>query len=94
MIEKKETKPAHFEGVFPRMTTHFVVRYYQRILNETAPKNITGNIRILIKKDMKSRMRRCEITAMNLLYKTSEAFIPFDRFNKLVIRNSSLITIY
>ena len=43
---------------------------------------------------MNDRMLDKEIGFMELFAKSSEAFIPMGQFNKIVIRNNTLITVY
>lgn len=89
----KEQK-ASKEFRFPYMTDHYVERYFERILVEPKPEYCNKDIYKKIYIDMNDRMSVKEIGFMELFAKSSEALIPMGQFNKIVIRNNTLITVY
>ena len=85
---------ANREHRFPYMTDHYVERYFERILVEPKPEHCNKDTYRKIYIDMNDRMLDKEIGFMELFAKSSEAFIPMGQFNKIVIRNNTLITVY
>tara|TARA_B100001971_G_scaffold209379_1_gene232854 strand:+ start:204 stop:524 length:321 start_codon:yes stop_codon:yes gene_type:complete len=79
---------------FPYISRHFAERYYERILNEPVPNNLHKGIYNGIKKDMESRMLEKEKMFLKLFANSSKALVPIAKFNKVVVKKNTLVTIY
>jgi|TARA_Y100000310_G_C20677551_1_gene813979 hypothetical protein len=90
---KKKTEN-NKEHKYPRMTKHYIERYFTRILNGEAPKKINKYVKKTIYKDMDTRMLDREKTTLKLFSKTSNAIVPIGRYHNMVVSKNTLITVY
>jgi hypothetical protein len=89
--KKTENKKEH---KFPRMTKHYIERYFTRILNGEAPKKINKYVKKTIYQDMDARMLDREKTTLELFSKTSNAIVPIGQFHNMVVSKNTLVTVY
>ena len=82
------------EHKYPRMTKHYIERYFTRILNGEAPKKINKDVKKTIYQDMDARMLGREKTTLQLFSKASNAIIPIGRYHTMVVSKNTLITVY
>jgi len=82
------------EYKYPRMTKHYIERYFTRILNGEAPKRINKDIKKTIYQDMDARMLDREKTTLQLFSTASNAIIPIGRYHTMVVSKNTLITVY
>ena len=90
---KKNTENKN-EHKYPRMTKHYIERYFTRILNGEAPKKINKDVKKTIYQDMDARMLGREKTTLQLFSKASNAIIPIGRYHTMVVSKNTLITVY
>jgi len=79
---------------FPYMSKHFVKRYFERVLSKPVPKKLHKGIYNNIKKDMEARMMDREKLILKLFANTSKVVVPIARFNQMVVKKNTLITVY
>jgi len=94
MNTSKKNKQANNQSEFPYMSRHFVERYFERILTKPIPKKFHKGVYNSIKKDMDGRMLEREKNILRLFAKSSEALVPIAKFNKIVVKKNTLITVY
>ena len=89
--KKTENKKTH---KYPRMTKHYIERYFTRILNSGGPKKINKYVKKTIYQDMDSRMLDREKTTLELFSKTSNAIVPIGQYHNMVVSKNTLVTVY
>lgn len=82
------------EGDQLYITRHFAKRYFERILTKPVPKKFNKGIYNGIRKDMDKRMLDREKMALKLFAKSSIVVVPISKFNKMVVKKNTLITVY
>jgi len=94
MHTQKNKKTKNIGHDFPYITKHFAERYFERVLTEPVPNRLNKDVLNTIRKDMSSRMLDREKVTLELFANTSKAIVPIARYNQLVVKNNSLITVY
>ena len=94
MYSKYNKNKTKIEWNFPYMTDHFIRRYLERISLESNHKKDNKAIYIDIRRDIEKRMTSKEQVAFRLFSRSSLSVIPFNKINKIVIKNNVLISVY
>ena len=94
MKTSNENKKNKLEWNYPYISRHFAERYIERVLDVPKPKRFNKNVYINIKRDMTERMLDREKVILKLFAKSPQAVVPISRFNKMVVRNNTLVTVY
>ena len=94
MNTSSDKKQTNEQNKFPYMSRHFAERYYERILTEPLPENFHIGIYKSIRKDMENRMLEKEKMFLNLFAKSIKASVPIAKFNIIVVKKNTLVTVY
>ena len=94
MNTSSDKKQTNEKKDFPYMSRHFAERYFERILGRPVPDKLHRGIYKGIRKDMDERMLEKEKMTLKLFCKSRKALVPIARFNKVVVRKNTLITVY
>jgi len=94
MNTSNDKKQTNEKKDFPYMSKHFAEKYLKRILGRPVPDKFHRGDYKGIQKDMDERMLEKEKMNLKLFSKSREALLPMARFNTLVVRNNTLITVY
>ena len=94
MNTSSDKKQTNEKKDFPYISRHFAKRYFERILGKPVPDKFHRGIYKGIRKDMDERMLEKEKMTLKLFSKSREALVPIARFNKVVVRKNTLITVY
>jgi len=79
---------------YPTITRHFAERYYERIFSSSIPKNFGKSFYHKIREDMENRMLDREKEVMTLFSNSTGARLPLARYNSVVVKKNTLITVY
>ena len=94
MNTSSDKKQTNEKKDFPYITRHFAERYFERIMGKPVPNKFHRGIYKGIQKDMDERMLEKEKMTLKLFSKSSmAASVPIARFNKVVVRKNTLITV-
>ena len=94
MNTSSDKKQPNEKKDFPYISRHFAERYFERILGKPVPNKFHRGIYNGIWKDMDDRMLEKEKMTLKLFSKSRVALVPIARFNKVVVRKNTLITVY
>jgi hypothetical protein len=94
MNTSSDKKQTNEKNDFPYISRHFAKRYFERILGKPVPNKFHRGIYKGIRKDMDERMLAKEKMTLELFSKSRKALVPIARFNKVVVRKNTLITVY